>query len=107
MDWMTSVLLTEWLHFFDHHLNKKRRRVCILVDNCAVYGTAHFIVIEQLRNVEVIFLPLNSTLMLRLLDQQIFTVFKNRYRRRQDVHALHFDELESYNIYGVYIFWKR
>lgn len=75
--WMTRQLFTEWLQAWDVELGKSGRRACLLVDNCSAHHTTC-----ELKNIELKFLPANTTAKLQPLDQGIIKSFKVGYRRR-------------------------
>ena len=73
--WMTSRLMTEWLHDFDQRIKKKKRYVILFLDNATSHPNL------KLRNVKLVFLPANTTTHCQPLDQGIVQNFKIRYRR--------------------------
>lgn len=75
--WMTRTLFKEWLEEFDADMRKQGRNVLILLDNC----TAHHVDVD-LTNVEVLFLPPNTTSGLQPMDMGVIANFKVFYRRR-------------------------
>ncbi|GJY41034.1 CENP-B homolog protein 2-like protein [Tanacetum coccineum] len=74
--WMTGVLFEEYVR----QLDKKMvgRKILLIVDNCP----AHPKIIEGLRNVELFFLPPNTTSKIQPCDAGIIRAFKMHYRRR-------------------------
>ncbi|EEC05505.1 hypothetical protein IscW_ISCW004917 [Ixodes scapularis] len=68
---MTRTLFREWLTDFDKEMVEKRCEVLPFLVNC----TAHHIN-AYLSNVEVLFLPLNTTARLYPLDRGIKVNFK-------------------------------
>ncbi|XP_076903200.1 CENP-B homolog protein 2-like [Bidens hawaiensis] len=74
--WMTGVLFEEYVC----QLDKKMvgRKLLLIVDNCP----AHPKIIEGLRNVELFFLPPNTTSKIQPCDAGIIRAFKMHYRRR-------------------------
>lgn len=75
--WMTRDLFGKWLADWDDELADKGRRVCLLVDNCTAHHTG-----VPLKNIELKFLPPNTTSKLQPLDQGIIRAFKAIYKRR-------------------------
>lgn len=59
-------------------MRKKQRRVLLVMDNCS----AHDVTGLHLKNVNIQFLPPNSTSRLQPLDQGIIALFKRDYRKR-------------------------
>ena len=76
--WMTATLFQEWLEWFDIHLQKQKKKICLLLDNCS----AHKIDNPGLQCIELVFLPPNTTSVIQPLDQGIIKNFKHYYRRR-------------------------
>ena len=74
--WMTGLLFQEFVGWFDKRMNG--RKVLLIVDNCP----AHPKIIEGLRNVELFFLLLNTTLKIQPSDAGIIRALKIHYRRR-------------------------
>jgi hypothetical protein len=75
--WMLSTLFQEWLQEFDRlaGIKHNRERVLLLLDNC----TSHKIGNLVLENVEVYFLPPNTTSKLQPMDSGIIMSFKQHY----------------------------
>ena len=85
--WMTSDIFTEWLKKFDRKMTTQKRKVALLLDNCA----AHPKNVTGLKSVELYYLPPNTTSVLQPLDQGIIKNFKHFYRssiNRKHVNAL-------------------
>ncbi|XP_050045994.1 tigger transposable element-derived protein 6-like [Dermacentor andersoni] len=74
---MTRELFAKWLLAWDCELVREGRKVCVLVDNCTAHNTD-----VALNNIEVRFLPPNSTAKLQPLDQGVIRAFKAVYKRR-------------------------
>ncbi|XP_022843299.1 ARS-binding protein 1-like [Olea europaea var. sylvestris] len=74
--WMTGLLFQDFVGWFDKRMNG--RKVLLIVDNCPVYPK----VVEGLRNVELFFLPPNTTSKIQPCDAGIIQAFKAHYRRR-------------------------
>ena len=75
--WMTSDLWSEWLHSFDTKMQKAGRKVLLVVDNVSSHKKN-----ENLRSVELLFLPPNCTSKIQPCDQGIIQSLKLNYRRR-------------------------
>lgn len=69
--WMTSKIFNNWLLSWDMELSKKGNKILLVIDNCP----AHRIEIE-LKSIEILFLPVNSTSKIQPLDQGIINAFK-------------------------------
>ncbi|XP_064468650.1 tigger transposable element-derived protein 6-like [Ornithodoros turicata] len=64
--WMTKVLFAEWLVELDQEMARKGRKILLLLDNCSAHR-----VNPRLSNVELLFLPPNSTSKTQPLDMGI------------------------------------
>ncbi|XP_055812080.1 CENP-B homolog protein 2-like [Solanum dulcamara] len=73
---MTGLLFQEYIGWFDKRMNG--RKILLIVDNCP----AHPKIVEGLRNVELFFLPPNTTSKIQSCDAGIIRAFKAHYRRR-------------------------
>lgn len=73
--WMTSQIFEEEIRKWDCEL--KGNKILLLVDNCPAHP-----VIENLQNIELRFLPANTTSVLQPMDQSVIKSLKSHYRRR-------------------------
>ena len=64
--WMTSQIFIEWLAAWDSYRTKVNRKILLPVDNC----TAHPHV-STLKNIQLEFLPPNTTSLIQPMDQGI------------------------------------
>ncbi|KAJ8888636.1 hypothetical protein PR048_008128 [Dryococelus australis] len=62
--WMTSAVFTMWLHCFVAKMGAANRKVILFVDNCPAHPE-----LDNIRNIELVFLPKNTTSMLQPLDK--------------------------------------
>ena len=74
--WMTSQIFTEWLAAWGSYLTKVNLKILLLVDNC----TAHPHV-STLKNIQLGFLPPNTTSLIQPMDQGIIKNLKTLYRK--------------------------
>lgn len=74
--WMTAFLFEEWLRSLDNKFAAQQRKVAMIVDNCTAHPR-----LENLRAMELIFLPPNTTSILQPCDQGIIKNFKQIYRK--------------------------
>ena len=72
--WMTSDFFTEWLVKWNRNLSIKGRKMAMVLDN----GTCHPKL--ELSNIELVFLPANTTSHTQPLDQGIIANTKCKYR---------------------------
>ena len=75
---MLTTLFQDWLCDFDQQVGQKHRgqRVLLLLDNC----TSHKLEGLDLLNVDVHFLPPNTTSKIQPMDAGIIMSFKKHYR---------------------------
>jgi len=71
--WMTSVIFNNWLVKWGLEL---KRKIVLLVDNCTAHTNK-----SLLKNIKVIFLPVNTTSLIQPCDQGIIIAFKAHYHR--------------------------
>lgn len=70
--WMTGLIWEKWLRRWDQALSRK---ICLLVDNCTSHPK-----VSNLKNIEVVFLPPNTTSIMQPMDQGCIKIFKGHYR---------------------------
>ena len=75
--WMTGYIFTQWLQNWDRSLRAKGRKILLILDNC----TAHPPNVE-LTNIEMVFLPPNTTSLIQPMDQGIIKNLKGHYRAK-------------------------
>ena len=63
--WMTSSIFASWLLKWDKDLRQRKRKILLLLDNCS----AHNLENVELSNIEVQFMPPNTTSVLQPMDQ--------------------------------------
>lgn len=73
--WMTAVLFEELLKDFNRKMRLQQRKVLLFLDNATCHPSIN------LSNVELIFLPPNTTSACQPLDQGIIEAFKLNYRK--------------------------
>ncbi len=85
--WMNFTIFSSWLKKLDHYVSKTNiRRVALLLDNASAHGRLQDC--PDLENIEVIFLPKNTTAYLQPSDAGVIAALKQRYRRKQYERAL-------------------
>jgi hypothetical protein len=73
--WMTSTIFEEEIIKWDSELMGKK--ILLLVHNCPAHPA-----IADLQNIELCFLPANTTSVLQPIDQSVIKSLKSHYRRR-------------------------
>ncbi|GFR94758.1 tigger transposable element-derived protein [Elysia marginata] len=74
--WMTSALFEEWLKKLDRQMVTQEREIAMVVYNCPAHPK-----VEDLKAIELIFLPPNTTRILQPCDQGIIKSLKHIYRK--------------------------
>ena len=69
-----SVLFKEWLVQLDNCMGLKERKLCMVIDNCPAHPTV------ELENIELVFLPPNTTSHTQPMDGGIIRNLKFHYR---------------------------
>lgn len=80
--WMTSFIFESYLRKWDSTLDHK---IALILENCTAHPNF------SLKNIELVFLPPNTTSLIQPLDQGIIKTFKTFYRsdmRRQIIDAI-------------------
>ena len=95
--WMTTLLFQEWLQDFDSRMRRQQRKVLLLLDNAPTHGVKNL----TLSNVNVLFLPPNTTSRIQPLDAGIIAAFKKRYRSFHLAHAIDRDAAGEKELYKV------
>jgi len=75
--WMTGELFEEWVHALDRKVKLQGRKVALVLDNAPSHP--HNI---RTTNVELVFLPPNTTAVSQPMDQGVIKNLKDRYRRQ-------------------------
>ncbi|CAG8711129.1 20757_t:CDS:2, partial [Cetraspora pellucida] len=78
-------------------MNESNRHILLILDN----ATSHAIGTLSLTNVEILFLPKNTTSKIQPMDARIITFFKLHYHHLQLQHAIDRDEAGENDIYKV------
>ena len=75
--WITGVLFEELVRKLDSPFRDQSRKVALLIDNFAAYPE-----IKNLTNINLIFLPPNTTSALQPIDQGVIRSLKAHYRKK-------------------------
>lgn len=73
--WMTSELFLNWLKNMDQYFQKQNKKIALILDNCTAQPSVN------LENIELIFLPPNTTSVLQPCDQGVIKNLKHHYRK--------------------------
>lgn len=73
---MTSTIFEKEIRKWDSELLKKQKKILLLVDNCPAHPR-----LDNLTNIKLILLPVNSTIVLKPMDLGIIRNFKWNYRK--------------------------
>ncbi|XP_065639650.1 tigger transposable element-derived protein 4-like [Hydra vulgaris] len=67
--WMDSVLFEEWIREMDTKFTKENKKVAFIIGNCPAHPT-----VDNLKYIELIFLPPNTTSKLQPIDQIVILI---------------------------------
>ncbi|GBC46309.2 CENP-B homolog protein 2-like [Rhizophagus irregularis DAOM 181602=DAOM 197198] len=76
--WMQVSIWNDWIRQFDATMRLKGRKILLLVDNAPVHALYEGV---ELTNIEIKFLPPNTTAHLQPCDKNIINSFKAHYRK--------------------------
>ena len=71
---MSGELFEDWLHELDRKFDESKRKIALIIDNCMAHPHD-----ENLKWVELIFLPTNTTSHTQPMDQGIIQALKVKY----------------------------
>ena len=74
---MTGVIFEEWVRKLDSSFRAQSRKVALLIDDCSVQPE-----IKNLTNINLIFLPPNTTSVLQPMGQGVIRSLKAHYRKK-------------------------
>lgn len=75
--WMNSEIFEDWLRKLDRKFRANDRKIALIVDNCPAHPT-----VANLSNIQLVFLPPNTTSILQPMDQGVIRSLKAHYRGR-------------------------
>ena len=93
--WMTTGVFTAWITDLNQKMKKRNRNILMLLDNAPTHKKI------QLSNIELLFLPPNTTSKLQPMDAGIISAFKKLYKQRFWHHAIELAERKQPEIYKV------
>ena len=70
--WMSGQLFEDWVHGLDRKFSVFKRKIALIIDNCTTHPH-----VENLKWVELIFLPPNTTSHTQPMDQVYHSSFKS------------------------------
>ena len=73
--WMTGDMFRRWLQKWDTSLRTKKRKICLLIDNCPAHPAD-----VPLNNIILKFLPPNTTSIMQPMDMGVIKNWKGHYR---------------------------
>ena len=73
--WINRNLFEEWLRELDSKFLAERRKIALLVDNCPAHPH-----VDNLKAIDLIFLPTNNTASTQPMDQGVIRSLKAKYR---------------------------
>ena len=75
--WMDSQIFEKWVRKLDQTFRMDERKIALLIDNCPAHPS-----VSDLKNVQLVFLPPNTTSLLQPMDQCVIRSLKAHYRGR-------------------------
>ena len=75
--WMNSEIFEEWVPKLDRKFRADDRKIALIIDNCPAHPS-----ISNLTNVQIVFLPPNTTSILQPMDQGVIRSLKAHYQGR-------------------------
>ena len=72
---MDNILFEEWIQEIDTKFTKEKKKVALIIDNCPEHPT-----IDNLKFIELIFLPPNTTSKLQPMGQGVIRSLKAYYK---------------------------
>ena len=75
--WMDGDLFTEWVRQLDNKFVAEVRKIALIIDNCPVHPRT-----DNLKAVELIFLPPNTTSKTQPMDHGVIRSLKGHYRAK-------------------------
>ena len=88
--WMTSHIFREWLQNWDRSLRAKGRKILLFLDNCSAHPPD-----VEVTNIEIVFLPPNTTSLIQPMDQGIIKNLKGHYRSKLSSRLISELDLDS------------
>ncbi|XP_029654418.1 tigger transposable element-derived protein 6-like [Octopus sinensis] len=86
--WMTSEIFITWLTITNEQMITQKRKIVLLLDNASCHKYIH------LSNIELFFLPKNTTSLIQPLDMGIIKSFKSNYLNALLDFTLYFEDVE-------------
>lgn len=74
--WMTVSIFCKWLETFNRQLLLENRKILLILDNAPVHPVG-----LEYSNIEMLYLPPNTTSKIQALDQGIILSFKQHYKK--------------------------
>ena len=75
--WMDSQIFEEWVCKLDQTFRMEGRKIALIIDICPAHPS-----VSDLTNVQLVFLPPNTTSVLQPMDQGVIRSLKAHYRER-------------------------
>ena len=75
--WMDNQIFEEWVRKLDRTFRMEGRKIALLIDNCPAHPS-----VSDLTNVQLVFLPPNTTSVLQPMGQSVIRRLKTHYQGR-------------------------
>ena len=69
--WITGYIFEQWLKKWDNTLRSKKRKICLLIDNCSAHSKS-----VSLTNLVLKFLPANTTSIMQPMNMGVIKIGK-------------------------------
>ena len=87
--WMTKNIFLNWLMRLNLYMKNKNRKICLLVDNASSHDIK-----ETFTNIDLVYLPPNTTSVLQPCDQGIIKALKDKFNYYMTMTVI-FEKLEN------------
>jgi hypothetical protein len=98
--WMTGVLFQNWLQAWDAELDRRGRKIALVLDNASSHSRS-----ESYRNIQLIPLVANTTSVCQPMDQGIIRLMKVFYRKwvlGEHIRAFDENKLPQLSLYQCF-----
>lgn len=96
---MTSELFIDWVRKLDNKVTNLKKKIALVIDNCPAHPS-----IAELKSVNFVFLPPNTTSKTQSMDQGVIRNLKVQYRKlliQRKIRAIDLNSEFSINIHEL------
>ena len=95
--WMSKSIFNSWIYSFNEKMKKQNRKILLLLDNCPSH-----IILQEYSNINLKYLPPNSSGYIQPMDQGIIASFKSYFNRFKLNFITQIVENSEINVYKAY-----